>query len=114
MNQIEEVCKNIEKTIKQTIQNTLNSLEKDSDVIVNTINSKLKKDSETRSYNLSRSLKSSFFTLISFIIVCCIIVSKIPRATLNNYLGRDVAEQLNKNLVNFMSRITHFLKVVIY
>lgn len=114
VNQIEDVCKNIEKTIKQTIQNTLNSLEKDSDVIVNTINSKLKKDSETRSYNLSRSLKSSFFTLISFIIVCCIIVSKIPRATLNNYLGRDVAEQLNKNLVNFMSRITHFLKVVIY
>lgn len=29
MNQIEEVCRTIEKTINQTVQNTLNSLEKD-------------------------------------------------------------------------------------
>ena len=29
VNQIEEVCKEIEKTINQTIQNTLNTLEKD-------------------------------------------------------------------------------------
>ncbi len=111
VNQIEEVCKNIEKTIKQTIQNTLNSLEKDSDVIVNTINSKLKKDSETRSYNLSRSLKSSFFTLISFIIVCCIAVSKIPAYTLKNYLGKDLAAQLNNNLVNFLLKFVYFFKI---
>ncbi len=44
MNQIEEVCKEIEKTIKQTIQNTLTSLEKDTDAIVNNINIKLKRD----------------------------------------------------------------------
>ena len=44
MNQIDEVCKQIEKTIKQTIQNTLNSLEKDSDLVISHINNKLKKD----------------------------------------------------------------------
>ena len=44
VNQIEDVCKIIEKTIKQTIQNTLNSLEKDSDTIINKINMNLKKD----------------------------------------------------------------------
>jgi hypothetical protein len=44
VNQIEDVCKIVEKTIKQTIQNTLNSLEKDSDVIITKINSILKKD----------------------------------------------------------------------
>lgn len=43
-NQIEDVCKEVEKTIKQTIQNTLNSLEKDTETIVSTINIKLKKD----------------------------------------------------------------------
>jgi uncharacterized protein Yka (UPF0111/DUF47 family) len=44
INQIDEVCKQIEKTIKQTIQNTLNSLEKDTDLIVNTIDQKLEQD----------------------------------------------------------------------
>ena len=44
VNQIEDVCKIIEKNIKQTIQNTLNSLEKDTDTIVAKINSTLRKD----------------------------------------------------------------------
>jgi hypothetical protein len=43
-NQIEEVCKDIEKTINQTIQNTLNSLEKDCDQIANIVEDKLQKD----------------------------------------------------------------------
>ena len=44
VNQIEEVCKEIEKTIKQAIQNAFNSLEKDTDAIIYNINLKLKKD----------------------------------------------------------------------
>ena len=43
-NQIEEVCKAVEKTINQTIQNTLNTLEKDCDQIANIIEQKLKED----------------------------------------------------------------------
>lgn len=44
VNQIEDVCKIVERTIKQTIQNTLNSLEKDTDRVVQVINDKIKKD----------------------------------------------------------------------
>lgn len=44
VNQIDDVCKQIEKTIKQTIQNTLNSLEKDTDAIINKMNDKIRKD----------------------------------------------------------------------
>lgn len=33
VNQIEEVCRTVEKTINQTVQNTLNSLEKDCEII---------------------------------------------------------------------------------
>ena len=40
-NQIEEVCKEIEKTINQTIQNTLNTLEKDCEKIADTVDKKL-------------------------------------------------------------------------
>lgn len=43
-NQIEEVCKDIEKTINQTIQNTLNALEKDCDQVAEMVEDKLAKD----------------------------------------------------------------------
>ncbi len=44
MNQIEEVCKDIEKTINQTIQNTLNTLEKDCERIAEIIDDKIQRD----------------------------------------------------------------------
>lgn len=44
MNQIEEVCKEIEKTINQTIQTTLNSLERDCDLIASTVEENLETD----------------------------------------------------------------------
>ena len=56
-NQIEDVCKEVEKTIKQTIQNNLNSLEKDTDLIVDNITEKLKKDR----YLLTYISKINFF-----------------------------------------------------
>lgn len=98
-NQIEDVCKEVEKTIKQTIQNTLNSLEKDTETIVSTINIKLKKDSETRSQNLSRQLKSSFFTLTSLMLFACIVLANIPQQTIINYLGKDVNNHIRTNLI---------------
>ncbi|GFS02457.1 rho-related GTP-binding protein RhoC [Elysia marginata] len=51
-NQIEEVCKEVEKTINQTIQNTLNSLERDCDQIAQLVDDKLKEDSLQGSRNL--------------------------------------------------------------
>lgn len=44
VNQIEEVCQDIEKTINQTIQNTLNSLERDCDNIATLVEEKLQKN----------------------------------------------------------------------
>lgn len=44
MNQIEEVCVDVEKTINQMIQNTLNSLERDCDTIIRAIDLRLDLD----------------------------------------------------------------------
>lgn len=44
VNQIEEVCRTIEKTINQTVQNTLNSLEKDCELISEAITDTLLND----------------------------------------------------------------------
>merc|ERR1719158_2122395 len=57
VNQIEEVCKDIEKTINQTIQNTLNSLEKDCDSIETLVDEAINKDNRTRASNLRAWLK---------------------------------------------------------
>lgn len=43
-NQIDDLCNYIEKTIKQTIQNALNTLEKDSDMLIEMVNDTLNKD----------------------------------------------------------------------
>ena len=44
VNQIEDVCKDIEKTINLTIQNTLDQLDKDCDIILDQVQRKLDKD----------------------------------------------------------------------
>jgi len=44
MNQIDDVCKDIEKTINLTVQNTLNTLERDCEQIADLIDIKLAVD----------------------------------------------------------------------
>ena len=44
VNQIEEVCKDVEKTINQTIQTTLNKLEEDCEKIAELVEEKLQID----------------------------------------------------------------------
>lgn len=109
VNQIEDVCKIVERTIKQTIQNTLNSLEKDTDRVVQVINDKIKKDNETRSNNLSRSLKSSFFTATAILVFLVGLLTKLPKATMLKYLGKDVTAQLNENIIAPYDQIGAFL-----
>lgn len=43
-NQIDELCREIEKTINHNIQNTLNTLEKDGDAIVDRIDHRISAD----------------------------------------------------------------------
>jgi hypothetical protein len=56
--------------------------------------------SDTRSNNLSRSLKSSFFTATAILVWIVALLTKLPKATLHKYLGHDVTTQLNENIVS--------------
>lgn len=67
VNQIEEVCMDIEKTINQTIQNTLNTLEKDCDQIADMVENKLQEDSARRSLNFRAFLRRILFSILIFI-----------------------------------------------
>lgn len=60
VNQIEEVCRTIEKTINQTVQNTLNSLEKDCELISEAITDTLLNDRcDTHSAGFQKKKKDS-------------------------------------------------------
>ena len=54
MNQIEDVCTDVEKTINQTIQNTLNQLEKDCDEIGAMVDRTIEEDDKVSFENGSR------------------------------------------------------------
>jgi len=109
VNQIDEVCKEIEKTIKQTIQNTLNSLEKDTDTIITAMNAKITKDKEVRAKNLNRQLKSFFFTMTAMLVFTIALLAKVPGHLVTNYLGKEVSGQIAENLINPYEQLGAFL-----
>merc|ERR1719508_432363 len=63
VNQIEEVCKDIEKTITQTIQNTLNSLEKDCDNIGEMVDQAIARDNWAKAANIRAYMKGGLLYL---------------------------------------------------
>jgi len=63
VNQIDEVCKDIEKTIQQTIQNTLNSLERDCDHIGTLVDEAIAKDNKARASNFKAYVRGGFLYL---------------------------------------------------
>merc|ERR1712029_357013 len=93
VNQIEEVCKDVEKTINQTIQNTLNSLEKDCDAIEFLVDEAINEDNNTRSANIKAYLKSGFLYLLALTLPFAIIVTlalAMMEGVLNDLMGKEL------------------------
>lgn len=70
VNQIDEVCRTIEKTINQTVQNTLNSLEKDCELINDAVTDTLINDrcvTETLLSAFSTDMLDGFGTITSHV-----------------------------------------------
>jgi len=98
VNQIDEVCKDIEKTINQTIQNTLNSLEKDCDKIGTLVDEAIARDNAAKSGNIKAYLKGGLLYLVSctlpLALVTTLLLSLAHRKTVTDLLGDQVAEML--------------------
>ncbi|XP_055862327.1 uncharacterized protein LOC106058288 isoform X1 [Biomphalaria glabrata] len=92
-NQIEEVCKEIEKTINQTIQNTLNSLERDCDQIYQLVEDKLREDSLRSSRNMRARFQGFCYGLVGMILPVLLLVTFLissAHSTLNSLLGSNL------------------------
>ena len=97
MNQIEEVCKDVEKTINQTIQNTLNSLEKDCDSIEQLVDEAINKDNRTRSANIKAYLKSGCLYMTALVLPVAIMVTLVMammEGMLRDLMGKELTELL--------------------
>uniref|UniRef100_A0A7N6AWR9 Dynamin N-terminal domain-containing protein n=1 Tax=Anabas testudineus TaxID=64144 RepID=A0A7N6AWR9_ANATE len=99
VNQIEEVCRTIEKTINQTVQNTLNSLEKDCELISEAITDRLSIDRDNR----RARCKSCFLTLLGFSIpmalLALLVLGTVSKDLLEMALGRQGLEALSLYLM---------------
>lgn len=99
VNQIEEVCRTIEKTINQTVQNTLNSLEKDCELVSEAIKNALLRDRETASENRRTRCKSWMLILMGFSIplalMALLVLSTMSRELLLEVLGPQGFESLS-------------------
>ncbi|XP_066974631.1 uncharacterized protein [Macrobrachium rosenbergii] len=112
VNQIDEVCKDIEKTINQTIQNTLNQLEKDCEQISKLVDDAIKADDNARSYNFRARVKgislSLFGFLLPIVLLLQLLVASAPREVIMNMLGESVA----LSVISFMAPATAFWETI--
>uniref|UniRef100_A0A8C5DYL4 Uncharacterized LOC114468374 n=1 Tax=Gouania willdenowi TaxID=441366 RepID=A0A8C5DYL4_GOUWI len=106
VNQIEEVCRTIEKTINQTVQNTLNALEKDCEVISEAITETLSSDRQMTSQNRRARCKSCFLTLLGFSIpmalMALLVLGALSKELLEVALGKQGKETLSLYLVSHL------------
>ncbi|XP_076845925.1 uncharacterized protein LOC143491100 isoform X2 [Brachyhypopomus gauderio] len=98
VNQINEVCETIEKSINQAVQKTLDQLESDCDLITSTITNKLVQDRADVSYNKS-SLFNSFLcgvlaVFLPTLFILSFIIDTFFPTDLNTLVGEGLATAL--------------------
>ncbi|GIY62311.1 uncharacterized protein CEXT_676741 [Caerostris extrusa] len=97
-NKIEDVCKEVEKTIHRTVQNTLNTLEQDCQRIENAIVNEINVNQYRQSENMKSSGKGILMLLSAIVLfasfVLGILFSNTPREGLANMFGNSLADVL--------------------
>ncbi|XP_051744360.1 uncharacterized protein si:ch211-11k18.4 [Ctenopharyngodon idella] len=99
VNQIEEVCRTIEKTINQTVQNTLNSLEKDCNLITEAITETLDNDRHCSIENRRARFKGCLLGMLGFtvplVLLVILVLGSLSREVLELMLGNNGTEALS-------------------
>lgn len=99
VNQIEEVCRTIEKTINQTVQNTLNSLEKDCELISEAIADKLSTDRQSSMDNRRARCKGCVLGFLGFcvplLMLAFLVLGSLSKEVLDMTLGPNGTEALS-------------------
>lgn len=98
VNQIEEVCQDIERTINRTVQNTLNTLERDCETIVSLLEKRLEQDSVDCSYNFKNYSRiivlGALMAILSLQFILNVLVTVPNRNFLDSVLGVNFTDRL--------------------
>merc|ERR1719216_390273 len=96
VNQIDDVCREIEKTINQTIQNTLNSLERDCDHIGTLVDEAIAKDNRARASNFKAYVRGSFlylaFLSLPLALLLTLVLGLVGEKLVRDLVGKQGAE----------------------
>lgn len=102
-NQIENVCLDIEKTINRTVQNTLNTLEKDCANISSLIQQRLDKDVLDRDYNFKSIVRTAVMGSIAAIVpaMLCLhlLISALGTEVMHSVFGEEITASLHTYVV---------------
>ncbi|XP_074643160.1 uncharacterized protein LOC141900255 [Tubulanus polymorphus] len=113
VNQIEEVCKDVEKTINQTIQNTLNTLEKDCESIAELVDQRLIKNSEDDSFNLQARCRGAMFALVGILLPFFVFVYFLAsRAASKDILLQVLGKSGTETLQLYLAPVRGIIKTI--
>lgn len=107
VNQVSTVCSQIEKAINSTIQNTLNSLEKDCDQVTELIVAKIATDDMKRSQNLRATFKGIFWLVLALTFPLLNFLASI-QTNLRIYLSEPMAIAIN----TYLHPVTGFWSII--
>uniref|UniRef100_A0A3P9INI2 Uncharacterized LOC101160240 n=1 Tax=Oryzias latipes TaxID=8090 RepID=A0A3P9INI2_ORYLA len=111
VNQIEEVCRTIEKTINQTVQNTLNSLERDCELISEAITDAIHTDRLITSENRRARCKSCFLTLLGFSIPLALLAFLVLGTMSKELVGFKPLYAINVQVFSLQRIITNKIQM---
>lgn len=112
VNQIEDICHEIEKTINYTIQNTLNTLERDCNQIIQLINAKVEDDSIKKSSNLRASVRGLTLGLFGIFIPLILFLNFVASSSLSGLLKSFLGKEISETLQSYLVPINTFWKVL--
>lgn len=99
-NHIDEVCTLLDKTIRTTVQDTLNKLKKDTDNLVSLIETRLRDDEQAKTDNLWARLRGIFYTtmglLLPLLLLLVAAINAAGQKKLEDVVSAEMAHQLTQ------------------
>nr|XP_039267066.1 uncharacterized protein LOC120342343 [Styela clava] len=106
VNQIDDVCKEVERTINATIQNTLNQLEKDCNDIADAIDEKLRIDDEACSFNRKAKSRRCIFSLFGLFLPMLLVANFLAVGMSDDFLHSTLGTSGTATLRKYTSPVS--------
>ncbi|XP_062919080.1 uncharacterized protein LOC134354161 isoform X2 [Mobula hypostoma] len=112
VNQIDEVCRTIEKAISQTVQKTLNQLERDCLLLTSTVDQRLQEDSLASVRNRRAQTKGCLLGFLGLLVPTFLFVSVVLGSMSTEVAGILLGEQGTQTLQVYMSPVSTFWALI--